>query len=158
MPKMPPAPVRTPSKRSIAALPESSRLTFLLAASQLLASSVPQASSHLGCQALKVSHQDTFCFVCLHLLHNSLVLAQWADTKQLPLPRGPIAQLCRHCGAHCSSKHAMLFKNSRAQRRLQLQANTHTQIRYAASTRLANEQHVCIQAYLQNLHMCLQAF
>lgn len=51
---MPPAPVRTPSKRSVAALPETSRLSFLLAAAQLLANSVPQASSHLGTQALKV--------------------------------------------------------------------------------------------------------
>lgn len=53
--RMPPAPVRTPSKKTIAALPESSRLTFLLAASQLLASSAPQASRHLGCQALRVN-------------------------------------------------------------------------------------------------------
>lgn len=53
---MPPAPLRSPSKRSLTALPESSRLTFLLAASQLLADSLPETSSHVGAQALKVTH------------------------------------------------------------------------------------------------------
>ncbi|KAL3147666.1 hypothetical protein ABBQ32_002419 [Trebouxia sp. C0010 RCD-2024] len=101
---MPPASIRTPSKRNIAALPETSRLTFLLAASQLLAETVPQASSHLGCRALK-----------------------WADTKQLPLPRA--SQLCRQCGAHCTSKNVMLVKSSHVQRRQRLQGNTYTRHR-----------------------------
>ena len=60
---MPPAPVRTPNKRTVAALPETSRLSFLLAASKLFAHSVPEASSHLGVQALKVDLglASTYC-------------------------------------------------------------------------------------------------
>ena len=63
---MPPAPVRAPCKRSLTALPESSRLTFLLTASQLLADKLPEASSHLGTQAFKVATPAyaTVLFVC----------------------------------------------------------------------------------------------
>lgn len=121
---MPPASIRTPSKKNIAALPETSRLAFLLAASQLLVDIAPQASSHMGCQALKVELVTVFSFAS-HLLHTRLI-AQWADTKQLPLPRGSVAQLCRQCGAHCTSIGAVLVKISRAQRRQKLQGTKHT--------------------------------
>ena len=80
--------------------------------------------------------------------------AQWADTKQLPLPRGPVAQLCRHCGAHCNSKDAMLVQSSRAQRRRQLQADTHTQNRCAASARRMNGMHAFKHTYISCTCVC----
>ena len=138
---MPPAPVRTPNKRTIAALPETSRLSFLLAASQLLADSVPQASGHLGCQALKVS-VNLDSAGCAFIWFQPSCTAQWADTKQLPLPRGSVAQLCRICGTHCNSKDAVLVRSSYAQRHRKLQpTQTHTQNRYITGTQFANRMH-----------------
>ncbi|KAL0055533.1 hypothetical protein WJX82_001563 [Trebouxia sp. C0006] len=95
---MTPAPVRTPNKRNVAALPETNRLSFLLAASQLFAQSLPEVSSQLGSQALK-----------------------WADLKQLALPRGLAGHLCCRCGSHCKSDAAYLVRVSRTPRRRQKQ-------------------------------------
>ena len=51
---MPPKPLRVPSRKAAAALPEGSRLAFLLDAAKLLTPSVPEVASYLGACALKV--------------------------------------------------------------------------------------------------------
>lgn len=51
---MAPETVRTPTRKALAALPETSRLRFLCAASKLLAETAPEMSSYLGSRALQV--------------------------------------------------------------------------------------------------------
>ncbi len=93
---MPPAPVRTPNKRNVAALPETSRLSFLLAASQLFAQSVPEASSHLGSQALKVG-LHLHCTSCYRLQHSGPTLLK---PGRLVLHSGLISSSFRYQEGH----------------------------------------------------------
>jgi hypothetical protein len=51
---MGPKPLRATSRKTASELPETARVNFLTAAAQLLSTSVPQLSTHLGQQALLV--------------------------------------------------------------------------------------------------------
>lgn len=89
---MPPAPVRTPNKRTVSALPETSRLNFLLAASQLFAQTCPEASSQMGSQALKVeaaSSHFSGAAVCFSVCRLTLpVFCSGLILSVLPCPEG----------------------------------------------------------------------
>ncbi|GAB4815404.1 hypothetical protein N2152v2_002450 [Parachlorella kessleri] len=72
---MPPKPVRGPTRRTSALLPETQRANFLLEAASLLSQGSPQLAAVLGRKALQVG-----------------------DTNHAALPRGAAASLCGRCG------------------------------------------------------------
>lgn len=66
---MAPAAVRTPTRKAIAALPETSRLNFLCAASKLVSETAPELSSYLGSRALQVNFASYVWLLRLWVLH-----------------------------------------------------------------------------------------
>eukprot|EP00879_Flechtneria_rotunda_P011130 GHRR01011628.1.p1 GENE.GHRR01011628.1~~GHRR01011628.1.p1 ORF type:complete len:153 (+),score=42.42 GHRR01011628.1:1232-1690(+) len=96
---MGPKPLRATTRKAAAELPEAARVNFLTAAAQLVSTSLPQLSTHLGQQAL---------------LH--------ADAHQVPVASVTArSQLCRKCGSPlnqhtCSGVHISWLSPRTSQR------------------------------------------
>lgn len=115
---MPPKPLRTPSRKAAAALPEGSRLTFLLDAAKLLTPSVPELASYLGACALKVHKVELDGVYHGTAPFQPAPNLQWADAKRLQLPRGTAHLLCVKCGGRMGTHAAEgMVKLSRSARR-----------------------------------------